>query len=273
MLGFHLLHNVSESWERTVVLVILLEIKKVGFFYLKALIFHFNACLTFLVFFRLSQLSFFLSPHIFGCFVFVCIFFLYILNPVRCSVFKSHHSLFVSLTQTFPFFPRDVYFWQRHPLSLESNAPESSPCFLPQFSLFSASRPSNDTFCHSKVVSISPPPFFFFKDYWLERLGAGEKICGLNSNSGFKSKDDLGLCCLWRAPGGSMQTLMKATFLFFFFLNKFVFSDKSALTCFFLIVCHLLMLSVWWRQQTNMRSGSCCCKRFGAGKPLEHSTQ
>lgn len=205
------------------------------YIYLKGLVFHLNSWLTFLVFFRLSQLNSFLSPHIPGCFVFVCIF--HIWNPACCSVFKSHHSLFVSLTQTFLFFPRDVYFWQRHPLSLQSNAPESSPCFLPDFSLFSASRPSNDTFCHSKVVSISPPRpppaflcYFFFKNIDLKGLEQVKKYVDWILSRDSNQRVILGSVVYGRFQVAAHKRWWRPHF--FFFLNKYVFPHKSTLTCF-----------------------------------------
>lgn len=67
----------------------------------------------------------------------------------------------------------------------------------------SVALPSNDTFCHSKVFSISLSSFFKEMDLkGLEQV----KTCGLNSNSGLNSKDHPGLNHSQRVPGASTQT-------------------------------------------------------------------
>lgn len=64
------------------------------------------------------------------------------------------------------FFPGDIYFCQKHLLSLDSNATEASWALFFPLSLL-----SNDPFCQSKQFAIKPPPpaslcwFFFFLKY------------------------------------------------------------------------------------------------------------
>lgn len=51
------------------------------------------------------------------------------------------------------FFPGDIYFCQKHLLSLDSNATEASWALFSPLSLL-----SNDPFCQSKQFAIKPPP-------------------------------------------------------------------------------------------------------------------
>lgn len=155
------------------------------------------------------------------CFVLVCSF--HISNPIYRSIFKSYHSLFVSVRQTYSLFPGDICFCQFHLHSLESNKPQSSPSFPWVFCL-SVSLPSNDTFCRSRVFSISLPGFREIDLKGLEQV----KKCGLNSNSGFNSNDHPGLNHSQRVPGAGTQALMKATRRQRArFTNKYLYSVKS----------------------------------------------
>lgn len=66
---------------------------------------------------------------------------------------------------------------------------------------FSVSLPSTDTFCHSKEFSVA----LVLKKINLKGLELVGKKGGLNSKSGFKSKDDPGLNQSRRVPGAHIN--------------------------------------------------------------------
>lgn len=128
---------------------------------------------------------------------------------IFCSIFKHSHSPFMSVRQTFSFFPRDICFCQVHLHSLKSNISKIFSLFLLSCLPFFSSLECDDTLYHSRVFSIRLTGLKKKKKYLkgLEQV----KKCGLNFNLGIKSKDHLRLNHSWRVPGAATQTLMRAT--------------------------------------------------------------